>query len=89
MDRLAGTRVPAEGEGFEPPVGFPTTVFKTAALNRSANPPDGRDHIPPRAQGSFPCLRKGLKLAARSNSLMLVFNPPLGEIPLCNPTFVS
>ncbi len=29
----------AEGEGFEPPVGCPTTVFKTAALNRSANPP--------------------------------------------------
>lgn len=30
----------AEGEGFEPPVGCPTTVFKTAALNRSANPPE-------------------------------------------------
>lgn len=29
----------AEGEGFEPPVSCPTTVFKTAALNRSANPP--------------------------------------------------
>ena len=30
----------AEGEGFEPPVGFaPTAVFKTAAFNRSANPP--------------------------------------------------
>lgn len=29
----------AEGEGFEPPVGLPTTVFKTAALNRSAIPP--------------------------------------------------
>jgi hypothetical protein len=29
----------AEGEGFEPPVGCPTTVFKTAAFNHSANPP--------------------------------------------------
>ena len=30
----------AEGEGFEPPVGTrPTAVFKTAAFNRSANPP--------------------------------------------------
>jgi hypothetical protein len=30
----------AEGEGFEPPVEFPpTAVFKTAAINRSANPP--------------------------------------------------
>ncbi len=30
----------AEGEGFEPPVGpRPTAVFKTAAFNRSANPP--------------------------------------------------
>jgi hypothetical protein len=30
----------AEEEGFEPPVSCPTTVFKTAALNRSATPPD-------------------------------------------------
>jgi hypothetical protein len=29
----------AEGEGFEPPVGCPTAVFKTAALDRSAIPP--------------------------------------------------
>lgn len=29
----------AEGEGFEPPVGLPTTVFKTAAFGRSASPP--------------------------------------------------
>ena len=29
----------AEGGGFEPPVGRPTTVFKTAALNRSAISP--------------------------------------------------
>ena len=29
----------AEEEGFEPPVGFPTTVFKTATLSRSVTPP--------------------------------------------------
>ena len=29
----------AEEEGFEPPVGLPTTVFKTAAFNHSATPP--------------------------------------------------
>ena len=29
----------AEGEGFEPPVTCATTVFKTAAINRSAIPP--------------------------------------------------
>jgi hypothetical protein len=29
----------AEEVGFEPTVGFPTAVFKTAALNRSATPP--------------------------------------------------
>jgi hypothetical protein len=29
----------AEGEGFEPPVTYATTVFKTAAINRSAIPP--------------------------------------------------
>lgn len=30
----------AEREGFEPPVPFGTTVFKTAALNRSAISPN-------------------------------------------------
>jgi len=29
----------AEGVGFEPTVGFPTAVFKTAAINRSTTPP--------------------------------------------------
>jgi hypothetical protein len=32
----------AEGEGFEPPVGCPTAVFKTAALDHSAIPPGSR-----------------------------------------------
>ncbi len=31
----------AEGVGFEPTVPLGTTVFKTAALNHSAIPPDG------------------------------------------------
>ena len=30
----------AEGVGFEPTVGFPTAVFKTAAINRSTTPPE-------------------------------------------------
>ena len=29
----------AEGEGFEPPVPFGTTVFKTIAIDHSAIPP--------------------------------------------------
>ncbi len=33
----------AEGEGFEPPVGCPTAVFKTAAFSHSATPPPGAD----------------------------------------------
>ena len=31
----------AEDEGFEPPVRCRTTVFKTAAIDHSANPPWG------------------------------------------------
>ena len=34
----------AEGEGFEPPVPFGTSVFKTDALNRSAIPPKNIAH---------------------------------------------
>ncbi|KKQ34751.1 MAG: hypothetical protein US50_C0038G0011 [Candidatus Nomurabacteria bacterium GW2011_GWB1_37_5] len=29
----------AEGEGFEPSVGFPTQTFQVCALDRYANPP--------------------------------------------------
>ena len=32
-------RILAEGEGFEPPDPFESTVFKTAAFNHSANLP--------------------------------------------------
>ena len=31
----------AEGEGFEPPEPFGSTVFKTAAIDHSATPPQG------------------------------------------------
>ena len=34
-----GAGVLAEREGFEPPEGFPSTVFKTAAFDRSATSP--------------------------------------------------
>jgi hypothetical protein len=32
----------AEEEGFEPPDAFTSAVFKTAAFDRSATPPDAR-----------------------------------------------
>jgi hypothetical protein len=35
----------AEREGFEPPVVLPTTVFKTAALNRSAISPGTKVYL--------------------------------------------
>ncbi len=35
-----GVAAMAEEEGFEPPVPFGTAVFKTAALNHSATPPE-------------------------------------------------
>lgn len=34
-----GIQFPAESEGFEPPVPLGTTVFKTAAIDHSANSP--------------------------------------------------
>ncbi len=35
----------AEGEGFEPPEAFTSTVFKTAAFDRSAILPNINSHI--------------------------------------------
>ena len=35
----------AEGEGFEPPVSFPTTVFKTVTFGRSVSPPGAKSVI--------------------------------------------
>ena len=39
----ASARFLAEEKGFEPLVGCPTAVFKTAALDHSATPPDATD----------------------------------------------
>lgn len=36
---LKWVQFPAESEGFEPPVPLGTTVFKTAAIDHSANSP--------------------------------------------------
>ena len=38
--RFSKTPGMAEREGFEPPEGRPSTVFKTAAFDRSATSPD-------------------------------------------------
>ena len=43
----------AEGEGFEPPEAFTSTVFKTAAIDRSAILP----YRPPQMAAVFCCLR--------------------------------
>jgi hypothetical protein len=48
----------AEGEGFEPPVGFPTTVFKTVALDRSAIPPEPVGFFPRRQNSTIFASRK-------------------------------
>jgi hypothetical protein len=42
-DSKAASR--AEREGFEPPVVLPTTVFKTAAFDRSAISPGAKVHL--------------------------------------------
>ena len=34
----------AEREGFEPPEGYPSTVFKTAAFDHSATSPRGEEY---------------------------------------------
>lgn len=39
-ERIDGRTPMAEGVRFELTVGFPTTVFKTGALNHSATPPE-------------------------------------------------
>ena len=36
----------AESEGFEPPEGCPSTVFKTAAFDHSASSPERAHSIP-------------------------------------------
>ena len=53
----------AEEEGFEPPLRFRKTVFKTAALNHSATPPWDVDYTYPR-KGHNAARRYFAKLAA-------------------------
>ena len=43
---MKGKKEVAEEEGFEPPVGRPTLVFKTSAFGRSAIPPTEAGSIP-------------------------------------------
>ena len=38
-DKLEAVKIVAEERGFEPPMSFPTPVFKTGAFNHSATPP--------------------------------------------------
>lgn len=47
----------AEGEGFEPPEAFTSTVFKTAAIDRSAILP----YRPPQKAAVFCCFRAYLR----------------------------
>lgn len=44
----------AEGEGFEPPDGFPPVVFKTTAIGRSATPPPDAAQTPTLSPACFP-----------------------------------
>ncbi len=48
----------AEEEGFEPPVPFDTAVFKTAAFNHSATPPQKIDPIFVLLQHLVPCFKQ-------------------------------
>ena len=51
QESVAGVRIGAEDEGFEPSIGFPIHAFQACALGRYANPPAlGRE--PQRAKGS-------------------------------------
>ena len=66
----------AEGEGFEPPEAFTSTVFKTAAIDRSAILP----YRPPQRAAVFCCFGH---LRARFSAA-----PPLSEsVPKRRPAF--
>ena len=58
-------RKPTEGEGFEPPSPCELLVFKTSAIDHSANPPGASETLPRRlvhrkdARPAAPCLRIG------------------------------
>ena len=67
----------AEGEGFEPPEAFTSTVFKTAAIDRSAILP----YRPPQMAAGFCCLRALSRRFLGSARLQITFSSgaPLSE----------
>ena len=66
----------AEGEGFEPPVSFPTVVFKTTALVHSAIPPGTEASLSLRAK-ILPCRAPGVKVSLKALGQVL---QPLGHV---------
>ena len=60
----------AEGEGFEPPEAFTSTVFKTAAIDRSAILP----YRPPQMAAVFCCLMTLSRLFFGSARLQITFS---------------
>ena len=60
----------AEGEGFEPPEAFTSTVFKTAAIDRSAILP----YRPPQMAAVFCCLRALSRRFLGSARLQITFS---------------
>ena len=60
----------AEGEGFEPPEAFTSTVFKTAAIDRSAILP----YRPPQKAAVFCCLMTLSRLFFGSARLQITFS---------------
>ena len=60
----------AEGEGFEPPEAFTSTVFKTAAIDRSAILP----YRPPQMAAVFCCLMALSRLFFGSARLQITFS---------------
>ena len=60
----------AEGEGFEPPEAFTSTVFKTAAIDRSAILP----YRPPQKAAVFCCFQALSRLFFGSARLQITFS---------------
>ena len=60
----------AEGEGFEPPEAFTSTVFKTAAIDRSAILP----YRPPQMAAVFCCMMTISRLFFGSARLQITFS---------------
>ena len=71
----------AEGEGFEPPVGCPTTVFKTAAIDHSAIP------LYPRPSKRFLIVGAKVILFSESVNTSLIKNL-YTSFPMCKKLFL-